>query len=373
MKKSLLLIVLILSFAGVCRAQATVQGQVADFVGKNGVQGVKAQASLACTNPFGQMFTLAQETMTDAEGKFSVSYPLASGSSCQNRVQSFSLSKAGYSFVERKVVNGNTNFWAISESVPRWAQVSAASYAPAVASEMIVAAFGNGLADSTELASAEPLPMRLAGRSVKVTDYAGREKLAQLFFVSPTQVNLLMPAELEPGPAIVELTGDAELVTLAVVTVQKLSPGIFTADFTGKGVASGIIVRVFTNGVQRYEPIAQFDETQQKWVPVPIEFTDDTQRIVLAVFGTGWRQVGSFSDVTIDFVAASERNDPLPKRPATSEYAGKQPTWAGVDQINVEVPRSLIGKGETDVLVTMKAVPSTGFDFKANRVQIFVK
>ena len=373
MKKSVLLIVLILSVVGVCRAQATVQGQIVDFVGKNGVQGVKAQASLACTNPFGQMFTIAQEAMTDADGKFSVSYPLASGSSCQNRVQSFSLSKTGYSFVERKVVNGNSNFWAISEGVPRWVQVSAASYASAAASEMIVAAFGSDLADSTELASTEPLPTRLAGRSVKVTDYAGTEKLAQLFFVSPAQVNLLMPAELEPGPALVELDGGNGLIKLSVVTVQKLSPGIFTADFTGKGVASGVIVRVFTNGVQRYEPIAQFDETQQKWIPIPIEFTPDTQRIVLALFGTGWRQVGAFSDVTIDFIAASERNDPLPKRLTSSEYAGKQPTWAGVDQINVEVPRSLIGKGETDVLVTMRTNPSTGFDFKANRVQIFVK
>ncbi len=372
MKKSVLMIAALVCAAAVCRAQ-TIQGQVVDFVSKSGVSAVKAQASLACTNPFGQMFTLSQDAMTDAEGKFSVSYPLASGSSCQNRGQSFTLSKTGYSFVERKVVNGNTNFWAISESVPRWVQASAASYGPVTTSEMIVAAFGADLANSTELASVEPLPTRFAGRSVKVSDYAGTEKLSQLFFVSPTQVNLLMPAELEAGPSIVELTGDAGLVKLAVVTVQKLSPGIFTADTTGKGVAAGIIVRVFTNGVQRYEPIAQFDETQQRWLPVPIEFTLDTQRIVLALFGTGWRQVGAFSDVTIDFVAASERSDPLPKRPATSEYAGKQPTWAGVDQINVEVPRSLIGKGETDVLVTMKANPSFGFDFKANRVQIVVK
>lgn len=316
---------------------------------------------------------MGTDAMIDADGRFSVNYPFASGSSCQNPVRSFSLSKPGYSFVERKVVDGVSDYWAISDNLPRWSQVSAASYAAAATSEMIVAAFGNDLADATEIASAEPLPTLLAGRSVKVTDYAGAEKLAQLFFVSPTQVNLLMPSELESGPAIVELDGHNGLIKLAVVTVQKISPGIFTANTTGRGVAAGIIVRVITSGEQRYEPIAQFDETQQKWIPVPIEFTPDTQRIVLALFGTGWRQVASFSDVTIDFVAASERGDPLPKRPATSEYAGKQATWAGVDQINVEVPRSLIGKGETDVLVTMKANPSFGFDFKANRVQIFVK
>ncbi|MBS1787660.1 MAG: hypothetical protein JST85_08060 [Acidobacteria bacterium] len=372
MKQTVLFVVILVCLVSVCRAQ-TVQGKVVDFVSKIGVPEVKAQASLMCTNPFGQMFTLSSEAMTDADGKFTVSYPLASGSSCQNRSQSFSLSKVGFSFVDRKVVDGNTNFWAISETVPRWAQVSAASYAPATTSEMIVAGFGGGLSDATELAVTDPLPTQLAGRTVKITDYAGAEKPAQLFFVSPTQVNLLLPAGLEPGSAIVELDGDAGLLKLGVVTVQKVSPGIFTADASGSGLAAAVIVRVFTDGRQQYEPIALYDGVQQRWLPIPIEFTPDTARIVLALFGTGWRQVASANDVTVDFVATSERNDPQPKRLTTAEYAGKQPTLAGVDQINVEIPRSLIGKGETDVLVTMKANPSTGFDFKANRVQIFVK
>lgn len=372
MKQSVLFAVVLICLVSVCRAQ-TVQGRVVDFVSKTGLPDVKAQASLMCTNPFGQMFTLSSEAMTDADGKYIVSYPLASGSSCQNRSQNLSLSKTGYSFVDRKVADGNTNFWAIGGTVPRWAQVSAASYFPATTSEMIVAGFGGALSDATELAAVEPLPTRLAGRTVKVTDYAGAEKPAQLFFVSPTQVNLLLPAGLEPGPAIVELDGDAGLLKISVVTVQTISPGIFTADTSGSGLAAAVIVRVFTDGRQQYEPIAVYDGVQNKWLPVPIEFTPDTARIVLALFGTGWRQVASVSDVTVDFVAASERNDPQPKRPTTAEYAGKQPTLVGVDQINVEIPRSLVGKGETDVLVTIKANPFFGFDFKANRVQIFVK
>jgi uncharacterized protein (TIGR03437 family) len=33
-------------------------------------------------------------------------------------------------------------------------------------------------------------------------------------------------------------------------------------------------------------------------------------------------------------------------------YVGKQPTFAGLDQINARLPRTLIGKGEVDVMVS---------------------
>ena len=34
-------------------------------------------------------------------------------------------------------------------------------------------------------------------------------------------------------------------------------------------------------------------------------------------------------------------------------YAGLQPDFAGLDQINVLVPRSLIGRGEVDLVLTV--------------------
>src|SRR5262249_4751138 len=43
----------------------------------------------------------------------------------------------------------------------------------------------------------------------------------------------------------------------------------------------------------------------------------------------------------------------------TPSYAGKQPDFAGLDQINVELPRSLIGRGVQDVIVNVpEATPS---------------
>src|SRR5262245_41634004 len=78
------------------------------------------------------------------------------------------------------------------------ATVSAASFAPVVAPDSIAAAFGSRLATSTQIASSQPLPTTLAGTTVKVNG-----ALAQLFFVSPLQVNFVLPSGTPSGAASV--------------------------------------------------------------------------------------------------------------------------------------------------------------------------
>jgi uncharacterized protein (TIGR03437 family) len=252
--------------------------------------------------------------------------------------------------------------------------LSAANYAPVATSEMVMAAFGADLASGVEAASEIPLPTRLAGRMVKVIDFSGAEKLAQLFYVSPTQVNYLMPEALLGGPAIVLLTGDNGFIRVNVINVQRVSPGIFTANANGRGVAAAVIFRVRADGSGQYEPVARFDEAEQRWVPIPIDLSPDTDRIVLSLFGTGWRQINSMADVTVELLPVVDRNSPGdPVRRPAILYAGKQPTIPGLDQINIEIPRDPAGKGEIEVAVRVKAVPDVGFDHISNVVRIQVK
>jgi hypothetical protein len=70
--------------------------------------------------------------------------------------------------------------------------VSAASFTPAVAPDSIATAFGSGLAAQTQAASRQPLPTALAGTMARVNG----QLLAGLFFVSPFQINFLLPAGL---------------------------------------------------------------------------------------------------------------------------------------------------------------------------------
>src|SRR5262245_31340350 len=89
------------------------------------------------------------------------------------------------------------------------ATVSAASYAPAVAPGSIAAAFGSRLATRVDAASSTPLPTSIAGTTVRVNG-----ELARLFYVSPDQVNYLIPPGTPPGVASVVVTsGDGTVST----------------------------------------------------------------------------------------------------------------------------------------------------------------
>jgi hypothetical protein len=86
------------------------------------------------------------------------------------------------------------------------ASVSAASYgASELARDSIAIAFGASLARAT-LSALLPLHPSIAGTTVRVKDSAGVERLAPLFFVSPTQVNYQVPAGTSIGGATITVT-----------------------------------------------------------------------------------------------------------------------------------------------------------------------
>lgn len=224
------------------------------------------------------------------------------------------------------------------------ATVSAASYSgQTLAPESIVAAFGTNLATSVAVADTTPLPTSLAGTTVRVRDSLGTERPAPLFFVAPQQVNYLIPAGTAAGAATVTVTSGDGALSLGNVTIAAVAPGLFAANANGQGVPAAIIVRVANNGAQTTELVSRFDPATQRFVAAPIEFTADTSAIVLVLFGTGWRfrSAPMATTVTIGGV-----NAPV-------QYVGAQPTLTGLDQINVELPRSLIGRGEVDVMVAV--------------------
>jgi uncharacterized protein (TIGR03437 family) len=117
-----------------------------------------------------------------------------------------------------------------------------------------------------------------------------------------------------------------------------------------------VITRLRPGNAQTVEPVAQFDEAQRRFVPLPIDLGPETEFVVLSLFGTGWRQVDSIRDVTVRIGGAN----------CSVEYAGRQPTIEGLDQINVRLPRSLAGAGSLFVFVSVNG-------FSANPVQIGIK
>ncbi len=218
--------------------------------------------------------------------------------------------------------------------------VSAANYsAGALAPASIVAAFGNGLATTTQTATALPLPTTLAGASVKVRDALGTERAAPLFFVSPTQINYLLPENTATGMATIGFSNNEVAVATTTNLINAVAPSLFSANASGQGVPAGVVLRIKADGTQSYEPLARFDAAQSRYLAEPIKLGTETDQVFLIVFGTGLRGRRDLADV----------NAQLGGVDAPVTFAGAQGGLAGLDQVNVRVPRSLLGRGEVDL------------------------
>ena len=76
-------------------------------------------------------------------------------------------------------------------------------------------------------------------------------------------------------------------------------------------------------------------------MPQPISL--GTGQAVLILYGTGMMGLSSLDNVRCTIGGVS----------ATVQYAGPQNTFAGLDQVNVQIPPELAGRGEVDVVLSV--------------------
>ncbi|HEX4945113.1 MAG TPA: M12 family metallo-peptidase [Blastocatellia bacterium] len=236
------------------------------------------------------------------------------------------------------------------------ANVSAASYLGVnAAADSIVSAFGARLAALTQTATTSALPSLLGGTRVTLTDSRGVEKTVPLFFVSPNQVNYLVPDGLAEGLITVAITNGLGEVTRGLLKLERVAPSIFTADASGKGYAAADVQLVGRDGTSRYERVARYDLSVNRIVGNPIEWRADEEAF-LVLYATGIKQRSALTAVKAR--VGGNAVEVL--------YAGAQGQFAGLDQINVRLPATLRGRGELIVELEVDG-------HLTNPVQIFVK
>lgn len=243
----------------------------------------------------------------------------------------------------------------VPDSVSGIASVSAASFTGTLAPDGIAALFGTGLATVSTAASSTTLPTELGGITVTVLDANGVRRPAPLFFVSPSQINFQLPTATAAGPAVIYVQRNGAVVGQGAATVATVAPGLFSANASGQGVAAAVVLRV-KDGVQSFEPIAQFNTATNRFEPVPIDLGAATDQVFLVAFGSGFRNRSALSAVSATIGGAS----------AEVSFAGAQGSLTGVDQVNLRIPRSLIGRGNADVVLQVDGK-------SANSVTINVK
>jgi uncharacterized protein (TIGR03437 family) len=228
----------------------------------------------------------------------------------------------------------------------RATNVSAASFATQFAPNSIVAAFGEGLAASTIAASTFPPPTQLGDTIVRVIDSRGAARDAQLFFVSPMQVNYLMPAATAAGAATVQVRVNGSLFADQRITIGSIAPGLFTANANGQGVPAAQLLRV-RGGQLIYENVAVLEAG--RWVARPLDVGPDTDQLFLVLYGTGVRGVGGLDQVQFRLADLA----------APALFAGPQGDLVGLDQINLNlsgIRSSLRGRGEVSVTGTIGGI-----------------
>jgi uncharacterized protein (TIGR03437 family) len=218
---------------------------------------------------------------------------------------------------------------------------SASNLATNFAPDSFASIFGDNLANTQLTAATVPYPTSLGGTTVNVTDSTGTKRPAPMYFVSSGQVNVLIPANTATGQATITLTNASGVSTTSTILIAATSPGIFSANASGQGVAAALVQRVKPDNSQVIENVAVFDSASKAYVPAPI--VAGTDSLYLQLYGTGIRHTAILSNVTCTINGIN----------AQVLYASLAPGFEGLDQVNVKVPNGLIGAGTVNVVVTV--------------------
>ncbi len=217
----------------------------------------------------------------------------------------------------------------LPSNIPLVSTVSAASYTADIAPGSIASIFGSGLANGVYAANTLPLPKSLGGTEVTVNG-----ETVELVYISPTQINFLLPTNTGAGIGTVEVKANGSIVGKGSVTLSNVAPALFTVTADGKGIPAGYS----TFDGKTTSLLFNSNGTARSIDPGTSQRPN-----YLVLFGTGFRKRSSLSAVQVSIGGILCQVD----------YAGSQPQYNGLDQLNIMIPSSARGSGEVNLLLTV--------------------
>jgi uncharacterized protein (TIGR03437 family) len=216
-----------------------------------------------------------------------------------------------------------------------------------VAPASLASGFGAGWSTNASAQPGQPLPSQLGRVQVFLVDSTDAIYTLQLLAVvsNPSQINFLVPASAAPGLALLEVEEDGFVISRGIVEIANVAPAIFTANANGEGVPAATALRVRGDGSVSEEFVFSNAPLGSR-EPVPINLGPESDRVFLILYGTGIRNAGA--------VTATAGGLPITE----GIFVGAQPQFAGLDQVNVQLPRALIGRGVVDVSLTVDGIVS---------------
>jgi uncharacterized protein (TIGR03437 family) len=260
------------------------------------------------------------------------------------QINPFQLTGAGGGIIEGSGIDYILPYW-----MGRYYEViadntairSAAASSSAVAPNSLASVYGRNLAAGEAQASFQPLPTALGGVTLAVTDATGATRNAPLVYVSPSQINFVVPEGTTPGVATFAVTNASATQTFTT-TVQSVAPTLFSVNGTGTGVAAATAIAVQAAHPELQSAVAVFQCANSRCSSAPISLGVDTA-VYVSLYGTGIRNRSSLASVAVIINGIS----------VPVLYAGPAPNYPGLDQVNFGLPLSLQGAGESSVTLSV--------------------
>lgn len=204
-----------------------------------------------------------------------------------------------------------------------------------VAPGTIVSTFGNKLATLTERSQTNPLPTELGGVTIRVIDNADDSHDAQLAYVSPGQINYLIPREAALGAARVVIMNGDEVTAEGKLQIVESAPALFTKDSGDSKMAAGMTT---TNGADFASTVNSDGSPRMVSLGAPWNPT------TLTLFATG---LGLARDLRVR----------IGNQVLAPTFVGPEESAPGVDRI--ETPLSMtLSRGMTTVSLVVNSQSS---------------
>ena len=143
---------------------------------------------------------------------------------------------------------------------------------------------------ATSLPRSAPLPTRLLGTSVTVietSESGSTGRPAGLYSVAPTEITFRIPEGITPGQVELTVLHQGSVSEAVRVQVDRVAPGLFSANGDGKGVAAATALRVARDGTRTPLEVSRYNPDQKRYVAVPLDVRADFSPVYLTLYGTG--------------------------------------------------------------------------------------
>jgi uncharacterized protein (TIGR03437 family) len=221
--------------------------------------------------------------------------------------------------------------WAAGAGQTSTPVLHVASFVPSVAPGSMAFAFG-GLADAGSPADL----------TIQLTDSAGAHWTVPALTAASNGSAFVIPAGAALGPILVAVNRTDGAVFLGSINVFPVAPGLFSADYSGTGLAAAYVIRVKPDGSQNYEMIATYDASGNV-IPLPIDLGPATDQVFVVFGGTGLRNASSLANVSLKVGGQT-----LPCQGISSPA-----NTPGIDYAGILLPRTFAGRGSVNVTLTV--------------------